>query len=166
MSIIKLILILFIIVLGRTFMTKTELNDCQELLEIFTNDSTQSPSKYVYKRLVGKSKIGLPPFSKLVQGVIVPPEKLDNLFPYDELEQFFLERITEMKNIFSKRYKENFSIYFWINFLLCLPSKILVYLGLSEENITGKILNLFFWIGSIVMAILKTSLIKHFSHLL
>lgn len=79
----------------------------------------------------------------------------DNFFHND---QRFVEYNTlalyRAKEVYRKRMIRSINPLAWLEVLIFLPQTILKYLGVSEKNITSKILNIIYWVAAIVAPII------------
>lgn len=67
---------------------------------------------------------------------------------------------------FDDQYQQTFKLSYWINFLIFLPQQILSYLGIKEESVASKLLNLIYWCAVALFSIYKPLLQNLFNHFL
>lgn len=81
-----------------------------------------------------------------------------NNYPSNEINFFQHQNIMfiEAIGVFKKRKKEAYSIFYWLDFLIFLPQKVLEYLNFPLNSVFIKILNFIFWVFSTLLTLAIT----------
>lgn len=71
-----------------------------------------------------------------------------------------LTLLDNIQDYFQVRYDENFKFAYWINVLIFLPQQFVKYIGLKEESVLSKVLNVIWWLALLLLAAYKPLISK------
>ncbi|WP_105956206.1 hypothetical protein [Apilactobacillus quenuiae] len=69
--------------------------------------------------------------------------------------------LSNLVDFYTYKYNQNFKINFWIETIMFLPQKLLLYLGIKQESVASKLLNLIYWIFGLTYPIIKTLIYEY-----
>lgn len=79
----------------------------------------------------------------------------DNLFiANEEFISANMQAFSEATEVYRKRMWDSINPLVWLDTLFFLPQKILNYIGISENNLVSKVLNVIYWILGVITPIL------------
>lgn len=89
------------------------------------------------------------------QVVMRSANSLDNLF-FPNQDFIIANKIafSEASEVYRKRMINTINPLFLLDTLLFLPQRLLKYIGVSEENVASKILNVIYWVAGFIISIL------------
>lgn len=132
--------------------------------------STKKPNNrefnILYKKIHGKRTLATM-YVKPVSPFQAKVSQADILasFPStdSQLLQTELSILQNLKDAFDSKFLETFSPRYWFLLILLLPQKIIGYLGLNEDNLLSKLLNVIYWVVSFTFALFKPIIMQHIS---
>lgn len=84
-------------------------------------------------------------------------ECYSDLFDKDNVNVIKIEFI-KSHGYYKHKFFQNFNPFYWINFVLFLPQNIIYYLGFKRKSKSIKLLNIIWWIFSIIFAIYQNEI--------
>lgn len=172
---IKIIIIFFIFFICRIYLTKDNLTKINKINKQFhnlvkNNGESEDPSNAsfnkLYKKAFGNAEriVDTQKISTFdgKRAVFLSPADVLASFPtiHPQLISDEIKILSNLKDYYQDKYSENFSPAFWIRAIIFLPSNVVKYVGLKDNSITGRILNLLYWFLVPFGSVMRSNLIS------
>lgn len=157
--IVGLMLAIFIF---RILTTKSKLKEAEQLRTQFEtwanskNDAKARPNNHTFARLYkyaynqSEAITDVQDYKDIGRYIQVKttPVSIIQSFPSMNPQIYPIEVATldNLVDYFEDEYQQNFKLSFWLNFAIFLPQKFVHYIGLKEDSILSKVMNVLYWI--------------------
>lgn len=171
---ITIILVFLFIFLIRLYLTKDNLIKINKISDQFTtllktNGHSEAPSNAIFNNLVKMAFGDINPtvntqktgYMDDTRCVFIKTAGILNSFPtiHPQLIEEENGLIRNLQDYYKYKYSENFSIAYWIRLIIFLPSNVVNYLGLKDDSIIAKLLNIIYWIFIPLLTVMRSNLI-------
>jgi hypothetical protein len=106
--------------------------------------------KELFTRADIKDDVQIPFDNSKAKGKIKPLWNIANDMP--EIQAFYNVKFVEVMGFYRKGMIDSINPFYWVNFFVYIPQKVLSYINVVNE-IVVKIINLIYWIGILILVI-------------
>ena len=162
---------IFVLKLADSWIDKNKIHKMADEFDNFIlKKSTKKPNNrefnILYKKIHGKRSLKTR-YVRPVTSMQTEVSQADVLASFPSTDHQLLQTeisiLENLKDAFDSRFLETFSPRYWVLLILLLPQKIIGYLGLSEDHLLSKLLNVIYWGVTFSFAFLKPIILQHIS---
>lgn len=163
MIFINCFIFLIVVFIIRLFITKSHLNDMLRInnqyykwMEDDKNNSAPNNNEFniLFKKVYGKRNSFVLTASQVAPNIISKTNVIQS-FPSKNpmVVEPTMAILANLCDFYENQYRQNFKLSFWIENIIFLPQNILKYTGINEDAVSGKILNIIYWLSGIALSI-------------